>query len=111
VSHTYPILGTGSREPEKNIELYLRVDLCVLTFKRKETDMHTNESLPALLNKYQSLLDQIAGVKGELLKHIKHWQSLADLGFVPEAVILYRKQHNCSFKEAFDTVQAFKNQP
>lgn len=72
--------------------------------------MQTGESLSALLNKYQALLDETAAVKEELLKHIKHWQSLADLGFVPEAVILYRKQHKCSFKEAYDTVQAFRNQ-
>ena len=73
--------------------------------------MQTDESITMLLNKYQALLEETAAAKEELLKHIKHWQSLADLGFVPDAVILYKRQHKCSFKEAYDTVQAFKNQP
>jgi hypothetical protein len=103
-------LGTGSREPKKNIELCPRVDLYVLTLTRKEIEMQTGESITMLLNKYQALLDETAIVKEELLKHIKHWQSLADLGFVPEAVTLYRRQHKCSLKEAYDIVQAFRNQ-
>lgn len=72
--------------------------------------MLTGQNLETLLNKYHDLVGEADLIKAEILKHVTIWQSQADLGFTVEAMNTYRKQNNCSIKEAHEAVRAFQNQ-
>ena len=72
--------------------------------------MKTGQNLETLIKKYYDLVGEAGLIKEEILKHVTIWQSQADLGFTVEAMNTYRKQNNCSIKEAHEAVRAFQNQ-
>jgi len=64
-------------------------------------------TLDERINLYRELQAAVNKLREDILNELTLWQSKALCGFFIEALTQYRKEHNCTFEEAKNAVQAF----
>ena len=64
-------------------------------------------NLVELIKKYNDLSYEALLIKKEILSEITGWEAIANLGFFADAVTAYKKEHNCSLKEAIEVIRQY----
>ena len=64
-------------------------------------------NLVELIKKYKDLSNEAFLIKKKILSQIRGWEAIANLGFLVDAVTAYKKEHNCSLKEAIEVIRQY----